>query len=89
VTREEREAAVDWFAERIKQKLREPRNEAKPSWRDDDLPTLFGKLADELAELDEAIAIKKNVSAIIDEAVDCAAYSMAIADLVRSFVDER
>lgn len=86
--RAEREAAVDWFTERMKDKLREPRNEAKGGWRADGLWTLLRRFEDESAELwdevceDDAYNIG-NVEAIISEAVDVANFAMMIADRAR------
>lgn len=87
MTRAEREEAVDWFAMRIKLKMREPRNEAKPCWLDDNFLGLDFKLRDELDELAEAIhayelhqkATPEAMQAIIDEAADVAAFAMMIA----------
>lgn len=87
MTREEREAAVDWFAMRIKLKMREPRNEAKGGWRYEPLLVLLGKLNDERKELVAEICADGRDSfdfdAIITEACDVAAYAMMIADRAR------
>jgi hypothetical protein len=56
VNRQEREAVVDWFAERMKAKLREPRNEAKGGWRDDGYLELMSRLSEECRELETEIA---------------------------------
>lgn len=88
--RAEREKAVDWFAEQVKTRLREPNNEAKSSWREDTLYDLLSKLKREAnalrAELrseDEGL----NYDAIISEAADVSAYSMMIADVARILKD--
>lgn len=86
MNRAEREAVVDWFAEQVKTKLREPRNEAKPSWRGEtvyDLLSLLkreqNELRAELRSADEEI----DYDAIIMEAVDVTAFAMMIADVAR------
>lgn len=84
--RTEREKAVDWFAERVKLKLREPRNEAKGSWREDTLYDLLSKLKREANELRAELRSEDeglNYDAIISEAADVSAYSMMIADVAR------
>lgn len=83
MTREEREAAVDWFATRMKLKLREPRNEAKGGWRDDHFLDLFVRLEEECNELYDSIDMNARYDAIISEACDVAAFAMFIADKAR------
>jgi len=84
MTREEREATVDWFAEQMKAKLREPRNEAKGGWREESVWLLLGHLKIELEELEAELSkLHRSHSAIIDECCDVAAFSMMLADGAR------
>lgn len=86
MTREERESAVDWFAERMKQKLRKPENEAKGGWREDSLRALWHRLREETDELFEALD-EDGVpwDHVIDEAADVANFAMMIADHARQW----
>lgn len=88
MTREEREAAVDWFAMRAKLKLREPRNEAKGGWRADPPATLRWRLNEELEELNREMLGGGDYDAIISECCDVSAFAMMIADRVRMLRDE-
>ena len=88
--RAEREKVVDWFAEQVKAKLREPRNEDKGSWREDTLYDLLSKLKREANELRAELRSEDeglNYDAIISEAVDVSAFSMMIADVARILKD--
>lgn len=97
MTREEREACVDWFCERMKAKMRLPQNEAKPSWRNDPPGLLRRFLAKELDELDEVMCTKaidpmpldELVERVVDECCDVAAFSMFIADRVCQLRNQR
>ena len=88
MTREEREAAVDWFCERMKQKMRLPKNEAKGGWRGDRLDALQVRLDEEVAELHRELERQMTPwnggpvdwSAILGECIDVAACAMIIAD---------
>lgn len=84
MTREERESAVDWFAERMKQKLRKPENEAKGGWREDPFLNLLSRLNEERKELVAEICDDDKYSfdyeAIMNEAADVANFAMFIAD---------
>lgn len=93
MTREEREAAVDWFAMRVKLKMREPRNEAKGGWRDTPIAKLEQLLHQEVRELFQAIELWERrgggEDAVINEACDVAAYAMMIADSLRLVAELR
>jgi hypothetical protein len=85
VNRQEREAVVDWFAERMKAKLREPRNEAKGGWRDDGYLELMSRLSEECRELETEICDPMgSIQMLVDEAADVANFAMMIADRARS-----
>lgn len=87
MNRSEREAVVDWFAEQMKTKLREPRNEAKGSWRTESLYDLISLLKTEYNELRaelQSTNVELDYDAIIEEAADVANFSMFIADVARS-----
>lgn len=83
MTREEREAAVDWFAMRIKLKMREPRNEAKGGWRNCGFTLLSRRMVEEQRELFEELDGDQSLDAIISECCDVAFYAMAVADRAR------
>lgn len=81
---------MDWFAERMKQKLRKPENEAKGGWREDSPVDLLDRLLEEARELDAAIHLtqdaglhEKFLYAVIDEAADVANFAAMIADVLR------
>lgn len=81
MNREAREAAVDWFAAEMKEKLNEPRNVAKGSWRNESYLGLLGRLKDELHELEtELINPQSSYRSVIDEAVDVANFAMMLAE---------
>jgi NTP pyrophosphatase (non-canonical NTP hydrolase) len=81
MTRKEREAAIDWFAMRIKLKMREPRNEAKGGWREDSPVMLLVRLGEECAELQKQLleGDPHDALAVINECCDVAAFAMMIA----------
>lgn len=93
MTRQEREAAVDWFCMRMKLKLREPRNEAKGGWRDVPFLDLLSRLNQERRELEAEICDDDKHSfdyaAIINEAIDVAAFAMFTADRARQLSGKR
>lgn len=79
MTREERELAVDWFCERIKEKMREPQNESKPCFTGFTPHELLANLITEVGELTGELNIGEYGSYVIGEAADVAAYAMMIA----------
>lgn len=93
MTREDRENAVDWFAERMKQKLRKPENEAKGGWREDPFLVLLGRLNEERKELAAELCDDDKHSfdyeAIMSEAADVANFALFIADRARVLAGKR
>ena len=89
MTRGEREAAVDWFAEQMKAKLREPRNEAKGGWREDPPSALRWRLLEEVSELNRAMNQPASseepidFDGIVSECCDVSNFAMMIADRLR------
>lgn len=75
---------LGWFAVQMRDKLVEPRCEAKGDWREDGVPLLLDKLRGELSELDYAIGEGMAPDLVIGECVDVANYAMMIADLVNT-----
>lgn len=87
MTRQERETAVDWFCMRMKLKLREPRNEAKGGWHRDTFHDLLIRLKQEQREFEaELFNPRTDYHAIINEAIDVAAFAMFAADNARRAV---
>lgn len=94
MNREQREAAVDWFADRMKRKLRE--NEHKGGWDKDGNFALLERLNEETQELDDAICLTEDagiderfMEAVIDEAADVANFAMMIAEKAKARLERR
>lgn len=87
MTEGERAQVVEWFAERMLEKLCEPRNVAKGGWRNDHFDQLLDRLDDEVYELIGEVralnAGSPNEDHVIAECCDVAAFAMFVADRAR------
>lgn len=87
---QERDGCVEWFSGYMREKLNEPRNVAKGTWRNEHVAALEARLYDEVRELSEALSEyangRKNEEAIIREAADVANFALIIADRIRQSV---
>lgn len=77
---------LSWFIERMRQKLSEPKNLAKPDWRADGDTALFKRIEDEMEELKTELfdAARPVPERIIKECADVANFCFMLADFVRS-----
>lgn len=94
------DAVVDWYTLRMKQKLAKRSNDPNKgvlNWRGqkNSLSRLFmrfmmevGELSEVLFRLDEPENIKDSLDRIIDEAVDCGAVVMMVADFAKMIQDD-
>jgi hypothetical protein len=79
---------VDWFAAKMKEKLRRPKNVAKGAWWEATPEDLFDLLQAEMEELDIQLNMFgplgiANMEKIIDECCDVANFAMMLADQAR------
>lgn len=78
---------VGWFAAKMLEKLRRPKNAAKEGWQDMLTDELLSRLHEEVAELEDQIAFanvgERNTDRIISECCDVADFAMMIADCAR------
>ncbi len=86
------DAVVDWYALRMKQKLLKritDANKGPLNWRErgSGPHKLFERLVMELGELAEQLFNKGSMENVIEEAVDCGAVAMMIADYCKMVND--
>lgn len=97
----EDDAVVDWYALRIKQKLAKRSTDSNKGilkWRtgNNSLSRLHNRFVMEVGELSEALfrldenegTLQERLEGIIDEAVDCGAVAMMVADFAKMVQDD-
>lgn len=72
---------LEWFVERMREKLAVPRNQEKGDWRGADTDYIFGLLMKEVMELHRAILTGTGMK-VIEEAADVANFAMMLADMI-------